>query len=617
MKRLFTLIVLVAAASSAFAQKPDLSPLLMPKTPAGADFVSKTINEIAVAPTRDSEVVVWTDNMDDESTWDVDNSAGAFGWDFQVASDQQGWFDGAFASFASASGGQFAFVGNENDDPNNAVFAEYTMTTAESISLVDMDAALLEFYLYGAKFTDTLITQISFDGTSFMNIANTDDLQQLTIFSGDVFPNPSIRRYNLTEYLPQDEVWIRFKWTGTIGYGMMVDDVSIIDPVDYDLEVMEVWHGDIINDYEYTSIPLEQSDPQVVGMSYRNMGGMPATNVRLHATHTQDGNVEFDGMSDPVEIVMPGESDTIWFTTTYIPDALGEIDVDIDAMMDSTDLCPDDNLGSSFFQMTEDFWGNENYDNLNLTFDGTGGIIGVVPEDDYMVGTAFTVNSPGSAYELVQYRIATGTTLPQLVAFELYQLDFETFDFFALAYTEWELGPADLSGWSALASDQTFDLEEGATYVLVLVHTSGEPLFLRGSAGDDDFSTWINGPYAAGGDVAWFVMDDYSPAIRMGLNGEVGVPDVSPVDMSKMLNQNFPNPFGGTSTVSYSVNTPGQVTLELRDATGNLVRVMDQGSLPAGKHQIQLDAASLAAGMYEYTLITPDGKTTKKLMVQK
>jgi len=68
------------------------------------------------------------------------------------------------------------------------------------------------------------------------------------------------------------------------------------------------------------------------------------------------------------------------------------------------------------------------------------------------------------------------------------------------------------------------------------------------------------------------------------------------------LSQNAPNPFSGTTHISYRVAQPGPVKLRVYDLRGRLVREV---SGTAGDHnlqQITLDAKGLASGVYSYSL---------------
>lgn len=79
----------------------------------------------------------------------------------------------------------------------------------------------------------------------------------------------------------------------------------------------------------------------------------------------------------------------------------------------------------------------------------------------------------------------------------------------------------------------------------------------------------------------------------------------------------FPNPARQSNTVNYQLDTAGEVRIELRDNEGRLVRVLLDEYRAAGEHNLEVDLSGLADGVYYYTINSPDGQVTKKVMVTK
>jgi len=74
---------------------------------------------------------------------------------------------------------------------------------------------------------------------------------------------------------------------------------------------------------------------------------------------------------------------------------------------------------------------------------------------------------------------------------------------------------------------------------------------------------------------------------------------------SSVLKQNFPNPASGTTTIAYTLPEPSDRTLlRVYDATGNVVRDLDQGARPAGDNSVTVDVSDLPSGSYLYHLTT-------------
>jgi hypothetical protein len=84
------------------------------------------------------------------------------------------------------------------------------------------------------------------------------------------------------------------------------------------------------------------------------------------------------------------------------------------------------------------------------------------------------------------------------------------------------------------------------------------------------------------------------------------------------LYQNYPNPFNPTTTIAFDLPQGAQVTLRLFNVQGQLVRELIGGaSMNPGRHEISLDAAGLASGVYVYRLDAADFHSDRKLLLLK
>jgi hypothetical protein len=86
---------------------------------------------------------------------------------------------------------------------------------------------------------------------------------------------------------------------------------------------------------------------------------------------------------------------------------------------------------------------------------------------------------------------------------------------------------------------------------------------------------------------------------------------IEPVVSSETLRfANYPNPFIGTTTLAYSLPVAGEVTIELRNMLGSIVKiVVDKAQQTSGDHKLVMDAAVLPSGIYLATLkLTSDGQ---------
>ncbi len=85
------------------------------------------------------------------------------------------------------------------------------------------------------------------------------------------------------------------------------------------------------------------------------------------------------------------------------------------------------------------------------------------------------------------------------------------------------------------------------------------------------------------------------------------------------LHQNYPNPFNPTTIITYQLEVPSVVKLELFDVMGRKLATLVDAKQNAGLHQFTLNAAQLAlsSGAYFYRLTANGFTDTKRMMLLK
>ncbi len=81
------------------------------------------------------------------------------------------------------------------------------------------------------------------------------------------------------------------------------------------------------------------------------------------------------------------------------------------------------------------------------------------------------------------------------------------------------------------------------------------------------------------------------------------------------LNQNYPNPFSQTTTISYQVPDQGKVVLKVYDMHGVEVATLVNQTVDAGQETVTFDAGNLSGGTYYYRLQAGKYTETKKLLL--
>jgi len=78
------------------------------------------------------------------------------------------------------------------------------------------------------------------------------------------------------------------------------------------------------------------------------------------------------------------------------------------------------------------------------------------------------------------------------------------------------------------------------------------------------------------------------------------------------LLQNYPNPFNPSTTIRYALPHRTDVMLTVFNTLGQQVATLVNGEVEAGYHEVQLNASSLASGVYFYRLQAGDFTQTRK-----
>ncbi|MDP4220299.1 MAG: Omp28-related outer membrane protein [Bacteroidota bacterium] len=80
---------------------------------------------------------------------------------------------------------------------------------------------------------------------------------------------------------------------------------------------------------------------------------------------------------------------------------------------------------------------------------------------------------------------------------------------------------------------------------------------------------------------------------------------------------NYPNPFGGATTIKFELPIRTYVTIRIQDELGREIDKLVTENLDAGVHMVPYNAANLSAGIYTYTLEAGATKLVGKMSVVK
>ncbi|MDO9577987.1 MAG: choice-of-anchor J domain-containing protein [Candidatus Cloacimonadales bacterium] len=143
----------------------------------------------------------------------------------------------------------------------------------------------------------------------------------------------------------------------------------------------------------------------------------------------------------------------------------------------------------------------------------------------------------------------------------------------------------------------------------------------QGNTIDEDwlFTDLIVGqPYEAG--VVAVYSDGESDMATITFSGNAEANNI--LAASYALKGNYPNPFNPSTTIAFSVSTPGHVTLEIFNIKGEKVKTLIDGTLSVNDYTVNWNGnddsgKSVASGLYFYKMKANNFVSTKKMILMK
>ena len=103
-------------------------------------------------------------------------------------------------------------------------------------------------------------------------------------------------------------------------------------------------------------------------------------------------------------------------------------------------------------------------------------------------------------------------------------------------------------------------------------------------------------------------------ALALDISRQTSVSVGNSVPLSTTLRSSYPNPFNGSTLISYTLAAPGPVSLIVYNTLGQPVRTLvDQVQAPGLYSVPWQPAEALASGVHLYRLTTSDAVLTRRL----
>ena len=83
------------------------------------------------------------------------------------------------------------------------------------------------------------------------------------------------------------------------------------------------------------------------------------------------------------------------------------------------------------------------------------------------------------------------------------------------------------------------------------------------------------------------------------------------------LDNPIPNPANNNVSIKYSLDKESDVTINLYDMSGKLLKTLVSGSMPAGEQELNFNVNELTSGTYNIILSTDNNKAVRQIQVVK
>ena len=201
------------------------------------------------------------------------------------------------------------------------------------------------------------------------------------------------------------------------------------------------------------------------------------------------------------------------------------------------------------------------------------------------------------------------------------------------------------TAWAFVVSGDLLETEAGVSYTVVAKnHRTGEVATRLISSEHKEFNAvWADltrkSVIEAGDTLEVTLLDEWDNIVSGPFTHKVGIEDLRNAYLSlpltvgdvhpaeTILGQNFPNPFNPETWIPYQLEKSADVSLQIYDTSGRVVRTIDLGFKSQGFYMTRSTAAywdgrnnmgeQVASGVYFYSLQTPDFSATRKMLILK
>ncbi|MBT6163995.1 MAG: T9SS type A sorting domain-containing protein [Crocinitomicaceae bacterium] len=481
--------------------------------------------------------------------------------------------------------------------------------------------------------SEKCLIEVSRDGVNWPSIETFAEIDgtvdygdgELVASRWEVFPgfetsdgtdNPSLVEFDITTAAGgQEQIWVRFRWSGTWGYSWEIDDIQIYQTPANDLRI------DNYTSYtDYFTTGVYEAGVFAAGQLSELQAAAKVYNVgyldQEGSTLALGVNGSEVGASDPITISYQTD-DTL--RVVYDMSEVGTYDLTYTVSATVEDENPGNNSASQSFEVSYLHYGRDN-GTMVAAFpaEGTDDFIALAPYDIFEDVTVYAID----------VAIVAGSEDGTPVIAHLFDgadENYITEQYGGLIVSTSELdlaaqysndGTEDDVLWYTLVLEEPTTLPAGSVIGAGFEHYGGSSVQIWESQYTYDNTAFVYGPFGSGSAYDWYYTNE-TPMVRLNLNPDA----TNTVSVKEVATANFqlyplaPNPANASTRLQYRLDQNSDVALEVRDITGKLVTRINRGTQAVGYHSITLDVEEYNAGVYMTTLVVNGARATERLLV--
>ncbi len=550
----------------------------------------------------------YTNDFSVPSSWIISNSAAnTSNWVIGSTIPAGSYLIDPILSTTAANG--FALFDSDLNCSGNQI---PNLTTATSINCSGYPAVVLEFQQQYRRFDDSTFVFVSNNGgTTWVKYPVNTTLTNNDFCS----TNPEVVRLSITPTAGgQANVKIRFQFwspstyvgpaaTSGCGYSWMIDDVKLMTPPPYELQVLETYHANPFLDWEYGTYPLSQTRAVSSVSVVRSEGGSAET-ATINYTITRNGTVVNIGSSAPFTI-QPFTNDTIEILTGYTPDAVGNYVVTSTITSTNTDTDLSNNTQTSEFVVTNYIYSGLTglTNSLDYTYSGT-----LAPFIPSKVANRFFIAND-IAFQGIDIAVSSASADNTALTIEVFDTN-DLLNPLSVGVFNISATHPTTAQYFTVVIPQAF-LVAGELYAAsVGSSATDKEFYFYAELGDNDNSTIVNLPDVAG--LPTWYLSALTPAINLNFDPTIGVTGLTTNPSIEF--GVFPNPASDQLSWKVKSNEASSMNVSLIDVNGKVVfNKTISGKIAS--YQDTLSLASFANGVYTLELKTNSGVQTQKVVI--